>query len=208
MSEGHGSGADMDGAAEWDERYRSADRLWTADVNPALVTEVADLAPGHALDVGSGEGADARWLADRGWRVDAVDISAVAVERAAQIDARPEIRWTQTDLTSDETPGGPYDLVSLCYFPIARTDRVTVDRLIAAVAPGGHLLVVAHAPEGIRAHGRNPDDYFAPADFAALLDDSAWTATQDTRERGVAAGGGHHTHDVVLHAQRAATAPA
>ena len=35
-------------AAEWDERYSSADRLWTAQANPALVREAADLSPGRA----------------------------------------------------------------------------------------------------------------------------------------------------------------
>ncbi|MDY6810054.1 MAG: class I SAM-dependent methyltransferase, partial [Actinomycetota bacterium] len=54
MSE-HAHG-DMDGAAEWDQRYSNADRLWTADVNPALVAEISEVTPSTALDVGSGEG--------------------------------------------------------------------------------------------------------------------------------------------------------
>ncbi|MDQ3431318.1 MAG: class I SAM-dependent methyltransferase [Actinomycetota bacterium] len=48
-----------------------------------LTAEVADLTPGTALDVGCGEGADAIWLAERGWRVTAIDLSAVALERGA-----------------------------------------------------------------------------------------------------------------------------
>ena len=50
----------------WDERYGSADAIWSGNPNPRLVEQVADLAPGTALDVGSGEGADAIWLATRG----------------------------------------------------------------------------------------------------------------------------------------------
>lgn len=192
----------IDTAAEWDERYRSADRLWTADVNPALIAEAADLAPGTALDVGSGEGADTRWLADRGWQVTAVDISQVAIDRAREIDPRPEITWLRADLTDDEIPGTDFRLVSLQYFPITRTDEATARKLVDAVGPGGSLLVVAHAPEGVRAHGFNPDDYFQPADLADLLDDGWTVVTNETRERGVAAGGGQHTHDVVLRAQR------
>lgn len=53
-------------AAEWDARYADTERLWTSNVNPSLIAEASDLAPGTALDVGSGEGADARWLAERG----------------------------------------------------------------------------------------------------------------------------------------------
>ncbi len=194
---------DMDGAAEWDQRYSSADRLWTADVNPALITEIADVAPGTALDVGSGEGADARWLADRGWQVTAVDISQVAIDRARETDTREAITWLRADLTVDEIPGRDFGLVSLHYFPLARTDETSIRRIIEAVGPGGRLLMVSHEAEGIRAHGRNPDDYFQPADVGALLADGWTILTDETRERGVAAGGGAHTHDVVLHARRA-----
>ncbi|MEE4025936.1 class I SAM-dependent methyltransferase [Gordonia sp. PKS22-38] len=197
-----GEHTDFDGAAEWDERYSSSDRLWTADVNPALIAEISDVAPGTALDVGSGEGADARWLADRGWQVLAIDISQVAIDRAREMDPRESTTWLQADLTTDAIPGRDFGLVSLQYFPVPRSDEATMRRILDAVGPGGRLLVVSHEAEGIRAHGRNPDDYFQPADVAALLG-GGWTVlTDETRERGVAAGGGAHTHDVVLHAQR------
>ena len=106
------------------------------------------------------------------------------------------------DLTVDDVPGRDFDLVSLQYFPIARTDEATMRRIVDAVGPGGRLLMVSHEAEGVRAHGRNPDDYFQPADVAALLGDGWTIRTNETRERGVAAGGGAHTHDVVLHAHR------
>ncbi|MGV9827482.1 class I SAM-dependent methyltransferase [Gordonia sp. NPDC003429] len=185
-------------AAEWDDRYRSADRLWTSDVNPALVTEMSDLPATTALDVGSGEGADARWLADHGWQVTAVDISQVAVDRARAADTRPEIVWCQADLTVDDIPGTDFGLVSAHYFPI-RADDVDVPRkLIDAVRPGGNLLVVAHALEGVRAHGIDPAEYVQPGDFLPLLGPGWRVITNETRPRGVPAGGGHHVDDVVL----------
>src|SRR4051794_28076387 len=84
----------------WDERYGSADRIWSGKPNPQLVAVAADLEPGTALDAGSGEGADAHWLAAHGWRVTALDVSAVALERAAA-HGPPEvaITWQQADLT-------------------------------------------------------------------------------------------------------------
>ncbi|QMU80422.1 methyltransferase domain-containing protein [Streptacidiphilus sp. PB12-B1b] len=62
----------------WEERYRSRSVLWSGHVNPQLVAEAARLAPGAALDVGCGEGGDALWLAERGWRVTAVDFGGRA----------------------------------------------------------------------------------------------------------------------------------
>lgn len=200
-------------ADEWDERYRDVDRLWTAEVNPALPVEVSHLRPGSALEVGCGEGADARWLADHGWRVSAVDVSGVAIERARAIDPREAITWIRADLTVDDVPGRDFDLVTAHYFPIAATDVHVVRALVDAVGPGGTLLVVAHAPEGIRAHGFDPDDYIQPADIVTLLGgdgpDGTWAAgdwaieTHETRDRGRAAGGGHHVRDVIVRARRA-----
>lgn len=189
-------------AAEWDERYGNAERLWTADVNPALITEADALSPSTALDVGSGEGADARWLAKRGWRVTAVDISQVALDRAREISGDLPITWEHADLVVDPVPGGDYGLVALHYFPIPVEEIEVARKLVAAVGPEGSLLVVAHAPEGVRAHGFDPDDYLQPGGFAELLGDDWDIVTDETRERGKAAGGGHHTHDVVFRARR------
>jgi hypothetical protein len=50
----------------WDVRY-SGEPVWSGSPNPLLVRYAADLTPGAALDVGSGEGADVLWLASRGW---------------------------------------------------------------------------------------------------------------------------------------------
>ena len=69
-----------------------------------LVAEAESLSPGRALDVGSGEGADAIWLAVRGWRVTGVDIARAALDKAraraetvgAEVASR--IEWQQRDL--------------------------------------------------------------------------------------------------------------
>lgn len=73
--------------AFWDERYSSQAALWSGEPNPQLVAETDGLAPGPALDVGCGEGADAMWLAARSWQVTGVDISEV-------VDALPGDGWT------------------------------------------------------------------------------------------------------------------
>lgn len=203
----HQPGSAPHSAQEWDERYSSADRLWTTLVNPSLVDETGELPPGTALDVGSGEGADARWLAGQGWQVTAVDISQVAIDRAAQLDSGTGsgIHWLRTDLTVDDVPGS-FALISAHYFPIPAADLAVAKKLVAAVAPGGTLLVVAHDESGIRAHGIDPHNYVQPADYKALLDDSWTIITDETRPRsrpaGSPASGQRHVLDVVLRARR------
>ncbi|GAA3949234.1 class I SAM-dependent methyltransferase [Gordonia caeni] len=205
MSEQHQRGDDVHTAAEWDERYSSAERLWTAEANPALIREAAGLAAGRALDVGSGEGADARWLADQGWAVVAVDISQVALDRAAELDSRETIDWRRADLTVDEVPGVPFDLVALHYFPVDIAREDVIAKLVGALAPGGTLLVVAHDPDGIRAHGFDPDAYFQPKDVAERFADALDVVTLERVERGRPGGGPtgpRHMYDVVLKAVR------
>ncbi len=137
-------------AAYWDDRYGTAERIWSGAPNAQLVAEVTDLPPGTALDAGCGEGGDAHWLAGRGWRVTALDVSEVALRRAAAhapAEAADRIRWQQADFTAWEPDGAVFDLVSaqFLHFPSALRKRVYA-RLAAAVAPGGTLLIVAHEP--------------------------------------------------------------
>ncbi|GAA4056880.1 class I SAM-dependent methyltransferase [Actinomadura miaoliensis] len=191
----------------WDERYRSRDRLFSGAPNGVLVTEVADLPPGQALDVGCGEGADALWLARRGWLVTAVDISRVALERAAAQAAgvTPNVAWARADLTTAAPPAGAFDLVSAQYFPLPRRpDHAALRGLLDAVAPGGTLLVVSHdladLPPGDEF---DPSPYYQPAEIAELLD-ATWTVlVNETRPRTTPPPAGtRHTHDTVLRAQR------
>jgi len=138
---GHDSSAAEDGhavgAAAWDERYRSAPAVWSGRPNPVLVSEAADLHPGTALDIGAGEGADAIWLADCGWHVTAVDISAVALEhaRAAGDDVAGRIRWQQADVTA-WTPQRTYDLVSAHFMHLPAAQRDVLNRRLAAEVAG------------------------------------------------------------------------
>jgi thioredoxin reductase/SAM-dependent methyltransferase len=143
---GHHRHGRIHGEQAWDSRYRSQPQTWTGNPNPALVAEVSDLSPGSALDAGAGEGGDARWLAARGWRVTAADISTVALERVARSahEAGLDITPLHLDLTRDPAPE-TYDLVSASYLHLPAEQRRTVfAHLAAAVAPGGTLLVVGH----------------------------------------------------------------
>ena len=205
------SGAERAGRGEvdWDQRYGDTEQVWSGEPNGSLVTEVGDLAPGTALDVGCGEGADAIWLAARGWRVTAIDVSDIALQRAATAaeQSHADVEWTHAGLLDAPLPVSGFDLVSAQYPALLHTPGHDAEhRLIDAVAPFGHLLVVHHADvdiERAKAHGFDPADYVSVSDVASLLDDS-WQVTFDERRpRFVSSGAGSgHSHDIVLHAQR------
>ncbi len=211
--------------AEWDERYSDRERLWSGQPNGALVAEVAGLTPGRVLDVGCGEGADAIWLAGGGWDVTALEVSGVALRRAAghARDAGVSVRWVHAGLAeamfppATPPPATPsparllpasFDLVSAQYPALLRTPDAAAERaLLAAVAPGGVLLLVHHAGmETQPAHDSrfDPADYVWPSMVVALLDDDWDVEVNEQRPRVVPDGGAgaHHTDDVVLRARR------
>jgi SAM-dependent methyltransferase len=168
----------------WDDRYRSADQIWSGQPNPQLVTQTADLAPGEALDAGCGEGADAIWLARHGWTVTATDVSAVALDRAAGYAALAgdevarRISWQREDLLTWDPGPERFDLVSAQYMHLPGAEQAALHaRLAAAVRPGGTLLVVAHHPDDMRAHAAlagRPDMFRSAEDIAASLDPGEW----------------------------------
>ena len=196
------------GQDEWDGRYASAEQVWSGQPNGALVTLAGTLPAGRVLDVGCGEGADAVWLAAEGWQVTAVDVSQVALDRAeaAAGAAGVTVRWVCSGLLEAPLDAGGFDLVSVQYPALLRTpDRAAERALVAAVAPGGTLLVVHHADVDVdlaKAHGFDPADYVAHEDIVAVLDDDWRIEVDEVRPRGELGGGGHHKDDLVLLARR------
>lgn len=197
----------------WEERYRSRPAVWSGRPNPQLVAEAEGLKPGRALDVGCGEGADAVWLAGRGWDVTAVDISTVALERAAghaaEAGVAERITFNHVDLCREPAADGSYDLISAQFMQLPPQPRQELYAGLArAVAPGGTLLVVGHHPSDLATFvGRMhfPDMLFTAEELAADLDPEQWEiVAADARPRPFtdAAGRAITIHDAVLVARR------
>jgi SAM-dependent methyltransferase len=195
---------------EWDERYASKhDGMWSGRPNGVLVAEMAGSSPGRALDVGCGEGADAIWLARAGWQVTGLDVSQVALDRAAPAarEASVTVEWVCCDVAAMPPAPGGYDLVSVLYPALKHSPGDEVIRaLLDNVASGGTLLVVGHAPldpEHARARGFELADYVQPADVRARLGEGWEIVVDETRPRvDPTPEGSTHTHDVVLRAER------
>jgi SAM-dependent methyltransferase len=197
----------------WEDFYRERP-VWSGRPNALLVREVEALAPGTALDLGCAEGADAVWLAARGWRVTGAEASATALRRAAAhaAEAGVEVDWQCHDL-SRTFPDGRFDLVCAQYLhtpdEVPGERDAILRRAAAAVAPGGLLLVVGHEK-----HERHPDAVLPttgevlagldldPREWRVELEEVVARAVTDHEGRPVV------RRDNVLRLRRAAAPPA
>ena len=144
-----------DSQAMWDARYEEKPALWGDDPNLFVAHHATSLPPGTALDLGCGDGRHAVWLASQGWQVTAVDFSAVALARGAEVAAQAgvTVTWVEDDVTRWTPAPAAYDLVLLAYLQLPSEVFAPVLRAaLAAVAPGGHLLLVGHHTDNLE-HG-------------------------------------------------------
>jgi len=159
----------------WDRKYAETERLWGRDPNRFLVTEVSDLPPGRALDLACGEGRNAIWLAELGWRTTGVDFSQVAIakarERASQ--ASLDVEFVCADLLDYEPERDAYDLVLLFSLQLPRDElRLVLERAASALAAGGTFLLVGHDLVNITEGVGGPSDpavLYTPDDIVAEL---------------------------------------
>jgi SAM-dependent methyltransferase len=129
-------------ATEWDERYRSSDRLWSVTPNLFVADRLAQKKPGRGLDLASGEGRNATWLAEQGWVMTAVDFSEVASSRGAAQSGLVE--FVVADVLEWE-PEDRFDLILVAYLHLMPLDFERVIRTSRDwLAPGGEMFLIGH----------------------------------------------------------------
>jgi SAM-dependent methyltransferase len=128
--------------SRWDRRYATGEYEPRTRPSPFLLEWLDRFPVGRALDVATGTGRNALALADAGFEVDAVDVSAVALERArAEGEERGlQVAWVHADLDDGVLPGDGYDLITVLRF--RNPDLWPL--LASAMASGGWILIEHH----------------------------------------------------------------
>ncbi len=208
-------GLDPAATAAWNQRYFGKSAMWSGKVNPVLEDVLSSHTAGLAIDAGAGEGGDALWLAERGWRVIALEASSVGIYRGvkeanthtSRSGGPLDIDWRVWDLQKAwPVDPGSADAVSLQFIHTDPTARQRIwAHAVDAVAPGGTLLIVGHDPKDAEAGIPRP-----PADMCFTEDElreaipSHWSTVSTrvvSREQTIG-GTAVQVHDIVLEATR------
>lgn len=147
----------MDDQARWDRRHAAGHG---SDQPSFFLREIFEggiwrIAAGRALDVATGRGRNAIFLAERGFDVTALDISPAALEAARRRAAEKvlSISWQQADLEQIELPAASYDLVVNFNY----LQRPLIARIKAALKVGGHVIFETYLIDQQAAgHPKNP----------------------------------------------------
>jgi SAM-dependent methyltransferase len=126
----------------WDDRYGSGEYQPRPAPGPFLEAWIDRFPAGRALDVACGAGRHALRLAEAGYQVDAIDVSAVAIEMGREEAERRglEVNWVVADLDDFPLAADTYDVIIVIRYVNPRL----WPRLLDALAPDGWLLVEHH----------------------------------------------------------------
>ena len=122
----------------WDQIYSSRNYVYGKE--PALFLEehIETIPPGRALDIAMGEGRNAVFLAKKGFKVDGVDISEVALKKAQKLsrDHRVSISTINADLSTYSIKPETYDLI----VNINYLQRSLVPQIKRGLKKGGYVV--------------------------------------------------------------------
>ena len=129
----------------WDMKYLERKPDLNQGSNTILKKYLRFMPKGKALDLASGEGRNAVFLAEHGFEAEAVDISPIAISRARKLaKARGvRIKATAVDLDAYPIPPGQYDLILNFYF----LDRRLIPRIKKGLKKGGMVIFETYTAE-------------------------------------------------------------
>lgn len=147
----------LDDRARWDEKHAAehATQKPSRFLKEIFEADSWPLPKGRALDIATGKGRNAIFLAERGFQVVGIDISPVALETARRISREKSlaIDWQEADLERFDLPQGDYDLVlNLNYL-----QRSLVPQIKKTLKPGGWIIFETYSTDQSKiGHVTNP----------------------------------------------------
>jgi len=122
----------------WDKRFGRKEFALGKEPNPLLKRHIHLLPKGRALDVATGEGRNAVFMAQNGFEVDAVDISEKGLKKARKLaqEKRVKINTFLVDLDRFHIEKERYDLVANFYF----LKRRLIPRIKKGLRKGGKVI--------------------------------------------------------------------
>lgn len=128
----------------WDERYAAEGFAYGTAPNSFLVEQAAALHPGdEVLCLADGEGRNGVWLASRGARVTALDVSPVGLAKARQLagQAGVTLHTEVADVTTADLGEARWALIASIFLHLpADKRRALHHRCLRALKPGGRLV--------------------------------------------------------------------
>ncbi|MDI7259602.1 MAG: class I SAM-dependent methyltransferase [Thermodesulfobacteriota bacterium] len=130
---------------QWDERFRGKEFAFGKEPNSFLKKHIRFLPRGKALDIASGEGRNAVFLARRGLDVDAVDISKLGLRKARRFarETGVTIHTLLVDLDNFRIEKERYDLIANFYF----LKRSLIPQIKRGLKRGGRVIFETYTLE-------------------------------------------------------------
>ena len=139
----------------WNQRFAVAEYVFGAAPNAFLASHASVFKPGQrALCVADGEGRNSVWLAEQGLEVVAFDFSPVALEKARRLAASRgvRVRYKLATVYDWHWPQAAFDVVAAIFVQFAEPPmrEFLFERMIAALKPGGLVLVEGYTPAQLK----------------------------------------------------------
>jgi len=145
----------------WDERYSEEGFAYGAEANDFLRVCREYLRGGNALCLAEGQGRNAAWLAQLGYKVTAVDLSSVGLACAVNLahERGVRIETVQADLADFDFGINRWDVIVSIWAHTEPLLRSRIHRqIIASLAPGGLFVLEAYHPANIGRGTGGPQD--------------------------------------------------
>ena len=163
-------------SSTWDQKYSTEEFIYTKVENRFVVELCKDLDGTNkiAIDLAGGEGRNSVWLAKRGWQVENIDFSQVALDKYLQFAEEEGVEdnclATCADGLTFIPQLSPVELAVIAYMQIPQRDlEVAIRRLSEHLAPGGNLVGVWHSRDNLEGGFSGPSDRPSAASIAEAL---------------------------------------